>query len=66
MGIYSAMRTSLSGMNAQSSKLSTISDNIANQNTTGYKRASTEFATFVTASGHGSYDSSPVNSRRPI
>jgi flagellar hook protein FlgE len=60
MGIYSAMRTSLSGMNAQSSKLSTISDNIANQNTTGYKRASTEFATFVTASGHGSYDSGSV------
>jgi flagellar hook protein FlgE len=60
MGIYSAMRTSLSGMNAQSSKLSTISDNIANQNTTGYKRASTEFSTFVAASGHGSYDSGSV------
>lgn len=54
------MRTSLSGMNAQSSKLSTISDNIANQNTTGYKRASTEFATFVTASGHGPYDSGSI------
>ena len=60
MGIYSAMRTSLSGMTAQSSKLSTISDNIANQSTTGYKRASTEFATFVTGSGHGSYDSGSV------
>jgi flagellar hook protein FlgE len=47
-------------MNAQSSRLSTISDNIANQNTTGYKRASTEFATFVGASGHGSYDSGSV------
>lgn len=60
MGIYGAMRTSLSGMNAQSSRLSTISDNIANQSTTGYKRASTEFTTFVTASGHGSYDSGSV------
>ncbi|EIM26489.1 flagellar hook-basal body protein [Microvirga lotononidis] len=62
MGIYGAMRTSLSGMNAQSSRLSTISDNIANQNTTGYKRASTEFATFVATSGHGSYDSGSVTS----
>jgi flagellar hook protein FlgE len=60
MGIYSAMRTSVSGMNAQSSKLSAISDNIANQNTTGYKRASTEFASLVSANNRGSYDSGSV------
>jgi flagellar hook protein FlgE len=32
------MRTGGSGMNAQSNKLSTVADNIANVNTTGYKR----------------------------
>ena len=47
MSLYGVMRTSVSGMNAQSNKLAAVADNIANANTTGYKRASTEFSTLV-------------------
>jgi flagellar hook protein FlgE len=54
------MRTGVSGMNAQSNKLSTVSDNIANVNTTGYKRASTEFSSLILKSGSGNYDSGAV------
>lgn len=43
MSLYGTMRTGVSGMNAQSNRLSTVAENIANANTTGYKRASTEF-----------------------
>jgi flagellar hook protein FlgE len=54
------MRTGVSGMAAQSNKLSTVSDNIANVNTTGYKRASTEFSSLILKSGSGNYDSGAV------
>ena len=60
MSLYGVMRTSVSGMNAQSNKLSTVSDNIANVNTTGYKRASTEFSSLILQSGSGNYDSGAV------
>src|SRR3954470_2030491 len=54
------MRTGGSGMNAQSNKLSTVADNIANVNTTGYKRASTEFSSLILRSGSGNYNSGSV------
>jgi len=54
MSLYGVLRTGVSGMNAQGTKLSTVADNIANQNTTGYKRASTEFSTLVINSGQRS------------
>jgi flagellar hook protein FlgE len=54
------MRTGGSGMTAQSNKLSTVADNIANVNTTGYKRASTEFSSLILRSGSGSYNSGSV------
>lgn len=47
MSIYGTMRTSVSGMAAQSDRLSTIGDNVANVGTTGYKRVSTEFSSLV-------------------
>lgn len=47
MGLYGVMTTSVSGMAAQADRMGTVADNIANVNTTGYKRASTEFATLV-------------------
>jgi flagellar hook protein FlgE len=43
----SMMNTSVSGMLADSNWLSTISQNVANANTTGYKTSDTEFATVV-------------------
>ena len=61
MSLYGVMRTSVSGMNAQSNKLAAVADNIANANTTGYKRASTEFSTLVDeASNEGESTSEPA------
>lgn len=61
MSLYGMLRTGVSGMNAQSNKLSTISDNIANSGTTGYKRASTEFTSLLLDSTGGNYNSGAVN-----
>jgi flagellar hook protein FlgE len=60
MSLYGMMRTGVSGMQGQASKLSTIADNIANSSTTGYKRFSVEFSTLVVNSGGGSYNSGGV------
>lgn len=60
MGLYGVMRTGVSGMNAQSSKLGTVADNIANSNTTGYKRAASEFSSLVLSQGSGTYNSGSV------
>lgn len=47
MSLYGMMRTSVSGMNAQANRLSTVADNIANTDTTGYKKKGMEFSTLV-------------------
>jgi flagellar hook protein FlgE len=60
MSLYGVMRTGGSGMSAQSNKLSTVADNIANVNTAGYKRASTEFSSLILKSGTGNYHSGSV------
>jgi len=60
MSLYSALRTGVSGMNAQSTKLSTIADNIANTGTTGYKAGSTLFSALVLDSNAGAYNSGAV------
>ena len=62
MGLYSTMRTSASGMAAQANRLGAVSDNIANASTTGYKRASMEFASLVLDSGGTEYVSGSVES----
>ncbi|MGE0212583.1 MAG: flagellar hook protein FlgE [Parvibaculaceae bacterium] len=61
MSLYGVMRTSTSGMAAQANRLSTVADNIANSNTTGYKRASAEFSSLLLPSGSGQYNSGSVN-----
>ncbi|NJR13972.1 MAG: flagellar hook protein FlgE [Phyllobacteriaceae bacterium] len=53
MSLYGMMRTGVSGMNAQSGKLANVADNIANSDTTGYKRASTEFSSLVLNANFG-------------
>lgn len=63
MSLYGVMRTGGSGMNAQSNKLATVADNIANVNTTGYKRASTEFSSLILRSGSGNYNSGSVETQ---
>ena len=60
MSLFGVMRTGVSGMNAQSSKLGTVADNIANSSTTGYKRAASEFSSQVLSQGSGSYNSGGV------
>lgn len=52
MSFNGAMSTAISGIQAQSTALAHISDNIANSQTTGFKRTDTSFYDSVTASGH--------------
>lgn len=47
MGIFGALTTAVTGIQAQSFALERISDNIANSQTTGYKRSDASFADFV-------------------
>ncbi|MDD2877270.1 MAG: flagellar hook protein FlgE [Acidiphilium sp.] len=50
MSIFGAMDTSVSGMQAQSSAFTNISDNIANSQTTGYKGVDTNFINYLVQS----------------
>ncbi len=61
MGLFGMMRTSVSGMQAQANRLSTVADNIANSDTTGYKRYHTEFSQLVSP-GVQSINTSDVGS----
>lgn len=61
MSLYGMMRTGTSGMNAQASRLGTVAENIANANTTGYKRANSEFSSLVLPSVSGTYNSGGVS-----
>ncbi len=63
MSLFGTMKTAVSGMNAQSNKLGTVGDNIANSSTTGYKSASTAFSSLVLSSGGGNYNSGGVDTQ---
>lgn len=60
MSIFGSMKTAVSGMSAQANRLSTVADNIANSNTTGYKAVSTSFSSLVLPSSSGNYNSGGV------
>jgi flagellar hook protein FlgE len=60
MGISSALNAGVMGLNVNSTKLSTISDNIANSETKGYKRANVEFSSLVLTERVTSYDAGGV------
>lgn len=60
MSLNGMMRTGVSGMNAQANRLSTVAENIANSDTAGYKRASTEFSSLILPGSSGSYNSGAV------
>jgi flagellar hook protein FlgE len=62
MGLYGVMTTSVSGMAAQADRMGTVADNIANVNTTGYKRSSTEFSTLIPEAGVIEYTPGSVQS----
>lgn len=59
MGIFGALSTAVSGMRAQSLALEHISDNIANSQTTGFKRTETSFQEIVG-------DSAPTQQRSGV
>jgi len=60
MGLYGALNASVSGMAAQSNKLSAISQNIANSNTTGYKNVDAQFADLISSASQNTFEGSGV------
>ena len=48
MSLFGAMNTAVSGLSAQSNAFGNISDNVANSQTTGYKRVDTSFQDYLT------------------
>ncbi|RGP38669.1 flagellar hook protein FlgE [Pseudotabrizicola alkalilacus] len=62
MTISSSLNAGVAGLNANATKLSTISDNIANSSTYGYKRAAADFESMVisNARGAGKYSAGGV------
>jgi flagellar hook protein FlgE len=60
MSLYGVMRTGVSGMNAQANRLSTVAENVANVNTTGYKSSACEFSSLLLSTCPGNYESGSV------
>lgn len=63
MSINSSLNAGISGLRANATRLSTISDNIANSATYGYRRAQTSFHSMVIGSGlanQGAYSAGGV------
>jgi flagellar hook protein FlgE len=62
MTISSSLNAGVAGLNANATRLATISDNIANSGTYGYKRASADFQSMVVsqAQGSGAYSAGGV------
>ncbi len=50
MSLFGAMDTAISGLTAQSASFGNISDNLANSQTTGFKRVDTSFLDYLTTS----------------
>ena len=61
MSISSAMLAGVTGLVSNSSALAAISDNIANSNTTGYKRVGIDFTSLVNTGATGEYAAGGVN-----
>jgi flagellar hook protein FlgE len=60
MGLSSSLNAGVMGLAVNATKLSTISDNIANSETFGYKRAETSFTNIVLSQGGGAYEAGGV------
>jgi len=69
MTLFSTLRTGVSGMNAQSNRISAVAENVQNASTTGYKRSAAEFSSLLVEGGNTSnYTSGAVETtiRRSI
>ena len=60
MTISSSLNAGVSGLSSNATRLATISDNIANSSTFGYKRAEADFHSLVVANSQGSYSAGGV------
>ncbi len=60
MTISSSLNAGVAGLNANATRLGTISDNISNASTFGYKRASTDFHSMVISSRGATYSAGGV------
>ncbi len=60
MGISSSLNAGVAGLAVNAVKLATISDNIANSQTIGYKRADAQFADLVLQQQSGAYSAGGV------
>ncbi|MBI1393832.1 MAG: flagellar hook-basal body complex protein [Alphaproteobacteria bacterium] len=60
MGISSSLNAGVMGLSVNATKLATISENIANSATPGYKRVDTEFNSMVLQSGAGTFTAGGV------
>ena len=61
--LFGALDTAVSGLSAQSSAFSNISDNVANSQTTGFKGTNTTFTDYLTDSTASRNDSGSVAAR---
>ncbi|WP_254448995.1 flagellar hook protein FlgE [Thalassococcus sp. S3] len=62
MTISSSLNAGVAGLTANASRLASISDNIANSSTYGYKRVQTDFHSMVTGTSGGNYAAGGVRS----
>lgn len=62
MTISSSLNAGISGLTANASSLASISDNIANSSTFGYKRVETDFHSMVISASAGQYSAGGVRS----
>ena len=60
MTISSSLNAGVAGLSANATRLATISDNIANASTFGYKRASTDFESLVIGASRSRYTAGGV------
>ena len=60
MTISSSLNAGVAGLSANATRLGTISDNISNSATKGYKRVETDFAAMVTSGNKGTYTAGGV------
>ena len=60
MTMSSSLSAGISGLTSNASRLASISDNIANSNTYGYKRVETDYHSMVNSSSGGNYSAGGV------
>src|SRR5579859_6402333 len=63
MSLSGALTSAVTGIDAQSIALGSISDNISNSQTTGYKRVETAFSTLLTVSNAQTHEPGGVTSK---